>query len=181
MIRAFVAIHLPDVVAHEVVALQAGLPAGRPVPMENLHMTLSFLGEHQGPIVEDVHHALSEIQLPRFELRLEGVDAFGNGRVRLLCARAAPSSSLSHLHASVLQAVRLAGLDRPRQKFLPHVTLARCGGKGASGEDAQKLREFAASKTGFRSGFKVEGFALVRSHLGQGNPHYEDLAEYPLS
>jgi RNA 2',3'-cyclic 3'-phosphodiesterase len=180
MIRSFVAIRLPDAVSGEVLAAQSGLPSGRPVPPENLHLTLAFLGEHPAPVVEDVHHALAEIRAQRFGIRLEGLDAFGNGRVRLICARVAASEALSHLHASVRQAARLAGLDLPRERYVPHVTLARCGNKGASGEDAWKLRDFAAQRSGFRAQFEAESFALVRSHLGQSGPFYEDLAEYVL-
>jgi RNA 2',3'-cyclic 3'-phosphodiesterase len=180
MIRSFVAIRLPEAAAGEVVAAQSGLPAGRPVPLENLHLTLAFLGEHPAPVVEDVHHALADIRAQRFEIRLEGLDAFGNGRVRLVCARVAASDALTRLQASVRQAARLAGLDLARTKFVPHVTLARCGNRGASGEDAWKLRDYAARRAGFRVDFEAGSFALVRSHLGQSGAFYEDLAEYFL-
>lgn len=181
MIRSFVAIRLPETTAGEVVAVQAGLPSGRPVPLENLHLTLVFLGEHPAPVVEDVHHALSEIRAPRFELRLEGLDAFGNGRIRLVCARVAPSEPLTHLHASVRQAARMSGLDLPRARYVPHVTIARCGNRGAGGEDAMKLRDFAARRAGFRARFEADSFALIRSHLGGSGPYYEDMAEYALT
>ncbi|WP_424933062.1 RNA 2',3'-cyclic phosphodiesterase [Amaricoccus macauensis] len=181
MIRCFVAISIPKTVAPQILAAQAGLPAGRPVPAENLHLTLAFLGEHPEPVVEDVHHALSEIRSPCMDVQLEGLDAFGNGRVRLVCIRAVLSENLARLNASVKQAARLAGLNLPREKYVPHVTIARCGSKGASGEDALKLRDFAARKAGFRASFRAESFVLVRSYLGQSGPSYEDLAEYPLT
>jgi 2'-5' RNA ligase len=45
--RVFVAIDLPDEVRRELETLQNALPVGRPVPAENLHLTLSFLGDQQ--------------------------------------------------------------------------------------------------------------------------------------
>lgn len=180
MIRSFVAIELPGEIANEVVRIQAGLPAGRPVPVENLHLTLAFLGENPGPVVEDIHHALGGIRFAPLEIRFEGLDAFGNGRVRLVCARAVLTEALSRLHASVRQAVRMAGVNMPRERYTPHVTIARCGSKGASGEDAQKLRDFAARSAGFQASFEAESFSLLRSHLGQSGPHYEQLAVYDL-
>ncbi len=180
MIRSFVAIQIPEPAAGQLVRAQAGLPAGRPVPIENLHLTLAFLGEHPGPVVEDVHHALSGIRALQPEIRLDGLDAFGNGRVKLVCARVVPTEQLSQLQASVRRAAQMAGLDLPREKFVPHITIARCGSKGAAGEDARKLRDFAALGAGFRARFQAESFGLVRSHLGQTGPYYEQMAEYPL-
>jgi RNA 2',3'-cyclic 3'-phosphodiesterase len=180
MMRSFVAVRVPERVSSELMATQAGLPAGRPVPRENFHLTLSFLGEHPEPVVEDVHHQLATIRTPRFRLELEGLDAFGGNRIRLLCARARLSPSLETLNARVRQAARLAGLSLPRERYVPHVTLARLNGQGAVGDEAQRLRDFAALRAGFRAGFEVESFCLIRSHLKQGGPIYEDLAEYAL-
>jgi RNA 2',3'-cyclic 3'-phosphodiesterase len=181
MIRSFVGIRLPERLSASVVATQAGLPAGRPVPQENLHLTLAFLGEQPEPVVEDIHHALAQIRASRFEIALTGLDAFGNGRIRLVCARVRPTEALSNLRASVRRSASLAGVELPRGRYTPHVTIARCGGKGASGDEAQKLRDFAARNAGFRADFEAPSFSLIRSHLGKDGAHYKDLAEYDLT
>lgn len=180
MIRSFVGLRIPPEVVPRLIAAQAGLPACRAVAPENFHLTLAFLGENPEPLVEDVHHALSDIRAQDFEVELDGLDAFGGPRIRSVCARAKLSPGLEGLHGSVRQAVRMAGLSLPRARYTPHVTLARCNGQGAGGEDAQKLRDFAARGAGFRARFAAGSFALIDSHLRQSGPIYVDLAEYAL-
>lgn len=181
MIRAFVAIPLPEDVVDALVAAQAGLPAGRPVAPENLHITVAFLGEHPEPLVEDVHFALDNIRAPAFELTLDGLGLFGGDRPRSLHAEVKPEPTLTHLREKVLQAARSAGLRMDRTRYSPHVTLARFN-KGLNGEDMEKMRTFAVRRMAFRAGpFPVDEFHLYRSTLGRNGPIYEELAAYPLN
>jgi 2'-5' RNA ligase len=180
MIRAFVAIALPEEVAGDLIAAQAGLPAGRPVEPGNLHLTVAFLGEHPGPVIEDAHFAFAGFRLPAFELTLEGLGLFGEPRPRVLHAGVRPEPGLTRLREKVVQAARGAGLDLGRERYQPHVTLARFN-RGLDGADALRVRDFAGRGAGFRSGpFRVESFGLWRSFLGRSGPVYEEMAEYAL-
>jgi RNA 2',3'-cyclic 3'-phosphodiesterase len=180
MIRAFVAIPMPEPVTHALMAAQAGLPCGRPVPAENFHITLAFLGEHPEPLIEDVHFALAGIQAPAFELRLAGLGLFGGERPHQLITEPRREPRLEHLRDKVVQAARGAGLRMERARYLPHVTLARFN-NGLRGEEAEAMRAFAARGAGFRAGpFEVGEFVLFRSSLGRRGPTYEELAAYPL-
>ena len=180
MIRAFVAIPLPDEVAGDLVAAQAGLPAGRPVEPENLHLTLAFLGEHPEPVIEDVHFALAAFRLPSFDLTLEGLGLFGDVRPRVLYAGIRREPGLTRLRDKVVQAARGAGLDPERKRYQPHVTLARFN-RELDGADALRVRDFAGAGGGFRARpFRVESFGLWRSFLGRSGAIHEEMAEYPL-
>lgn len=180
MIRAFVALPLPDQVCDTLEAAQAGLPAGRPVPPENLHLTLVFLGEHPEPVIEDVHLALEDLRAPGFDLTIDGIGVFGGAVPRLLYASVAPEPALAHLRRKVARAAREGGLTPEGGRFTPHVTLARFP-KDLSGEDLQALQAFLGRRTALAAGpFAVEGFSLYRSHLGRNGPAYEELAHYPL-
>ena len=181
MIRAFVAIPLPNEILRELEAAQAGLPAGRPVAPENFHITVAFLGEHPEPLIEDVHYALDTIRAPAFELTLDGLGLFGGDRPRSLHAEVKAEPMLGHLREKVLQAARSAGLRMDRARYSPHVTLARFN-KGLTPEDAEKMRTFTVRRMAFRAGpFQVEEFVLYRSTLGKNGPIYEELAAYPLN
>ena len=181
MIRAFVGIPLPEAVADALGAAQAGMPAGREVPSDNFHITLAFLGDQPEPVVEEAHHALDAVRAPSFSLRVEGLGMFGGARPRVLFAEVAPDPGLSRLHRKVLRAVHDAGIELARQRFHPHVTLARFG-DGLRGEDAAEMQAFVARRIGLRAGpFSVDHFVLYRSHLGRAGAAYEALAEYPLA
>ncbi len=181
MIRAFVAVPLPEPVVRTLVAAQAGLPAGRPVPPENLHITVAFLGEHPEPLIEDVHLALDNIRAPAFELTLDGLGLFGGDKPRVLYAEVQPEPMLAHLREKVLQAARGAGIRMDRARYNPHVTLARFN-NGLKGEDAEKMRNFTVRRMALKAGpFEVDEFHLYRSNLGRKGPIYEELAAYPLN
>ncbi len=180
MIRAFAAIALPGPVTSALTAAQAGLPAGRPVPPENFHLTVAFLGEHPEPVIEDVHLALDGIRAPGFELSLSGTGLFGGRRSRVLYAGVRPEPALDRLRKKVVQAARGAGLRLPRGRYTPHVTLARFNA-GLQGDEAVEMRDFAARRMGLAAGpFEVGEFLLIRSTLGRNGPVYQELAAYPL-
>jgi 2'-5' RNA ligase len=181
VIRAFVGLALPGDVVRALTAAQAGLPCGRAVVPENLHVTLAFLGEHPEPLVEDVHLALESIRAPGFELTVAGAGLFGGERPRVLYAGIRPEPALNRLRKKVVQAARGAGLRMPRERYSPHVTLARMNG-GVIGEEAQEIRDFTARRMDLAAGpFIVEEFLLYRSTLRREGPVYEELAAYPLS
>lgn len=180
MIRAFVAVPLPDRVRDTLEAAQAGLPAGRPVPPENMHLTLVFLGEHPEPVIEDVHLALEDLRAPGFDLSIAGIGVFGGAVPRIFYADVAPEPALTHLRRKVARAAREGGVTPEGGRYTPHVTLARFP-RDITGEDLQAVQAFLGRRTGLAAGpFAVEEFGLYRSHLGRNGPIYEELAHYPL-
>jgi 2'-5' RNA ligase len=180
MIRAFVGIPMPEETADRLAAVQAGLPTGRAVAPEGLHLTLAFLGEQPEPVVEDVHLALGDIRTGPAALVLEGLGMFGGATPRSLHAVVRPDPALSALRKQVQRAAREAGVDLPREKFVPHVTLARFR-QGMAPEDLALLHRYVAARMGAVSGrVPVTEFTLYRSHLTSEGAAYEALAEYPL-
>jgi 2'-5' RNA ligase len=83
LLRAFIAVEIPSelrqAVSTAAAPLQKGIgPAVRWVAMENMHLTLKFLGDVSPANVERLSEMLrSEAQLfPSFELRIQGLGAF---------------------------------------------------------------------------------------------------------
>jgi 2'-5' RNA ligase len=178
VIRAFAAIGLPEAVRFDLMLLQQGLGLPRPVPPENLHMTLVFLGELPEPVLADVDLAFGAVRAPGFPLAVKGVGMFGGARPRVVYAGVAAEPALMHLQAKLETAARQAGVEVEARRYVPHVTLARLPERlegRARIEHAVALRGLHAPPA-----FQVEDFTLYRSHLTGRGPVYEELAAYPL-
>ena len=185
MIRAFVALPLPEPLRQKLMLAQALLPlprpAARPVVPANMHLTLAFAGEHPEPVVEDLHHALGDLRTPEFALQLRGIAMFGGRTPRSIHAGALRCAVLDRLQRKVLRAMEEVGIEVERRRFVPHVTLARLDWRRMADTDRARLLEAVAGHTGFAAGpAGVEAFALYRSRLGREGPHYEELARYAL-
>jgi 2'-5' RNA ligase len=90
--RLFVALCLPTEALHALETLQDRLPVGRPVPADNLHLTLAFLGEVDDTAAEALHDALSNPRAAPVVLALGGAEVFGgrHGQAIALGAEGGP-------------------------------------------------------------------------------------------
>ncbi len=181
MIRAFVALPLPDEVEDRLETLQKTLPAGRPVARDTFHLTLAFVGEHPPEAIEALHEELSLIHAEAPEIALAGLGTFGKGSPKLLFATVAENAPLMHLHQEVKAAMRRAGLTPSGEKYRPHVTLARFRRRLDPAEE-QRLAGYLSAASGFAPPpFRPACFTLFQSTLRQGqSPRHEVLAAYPL-
>ncbi len=178
MIRAFAALALPETLRFELMLIGQGLPVPRPVPPENLHLTLAFLGEIPEPLLEEVDLAFRQLRAPGFDLTLSGLGLFGGRKPRIAYIGAADSPGLRHLQSKVETAARSVGVALPAHRFVPHVTLARLPERHAANG---RLEAEVAARTATRlPGFPVEDFRLYRSRLAASGARYEELACYPL-
>lgn len=132
MPRLFSAVEIPRSVVERLVMFRSGLSGARWIDPENYHLTLRFIGDVDGATARDFMHALGKIEMPPFELRLNGLDSFGGKKPRTLFAGLAPSESLQILQAATERAAREVGLPPEGRNFKPHVTLARLRGARAS-------------------------------------------------
>ena len=127
---------------------------------------------------DDLDAALSKLKGPPFDVALCGVDAFGGDKVRHLYARVEPSPALFNLHAAVAQAARSADVALEARRYVPHVTLARMGGRRPD----ERIGRWFEGASAFRCApFAVDGFALFSSSLGNGPPVYRIERRYPLA
>lgn len=179
MIRAFIALPLPEEIRSRLAVAQFLLPLPRRLPVESLHITLAFLGDRPVPVLEEVDLALAALRLPPFPLSLGGFGLFGADRPRSLHARVVPEPALDRLHARIARACTLAGAPPEARRFVPHVTLGRFRSAMA---DAMRLERAVAEGAGFAAGpWQADRFALYRSDPGAEGPRYSELASYPLA
>ncbi len=178
-IRSFLAIALPEPVADALDAAAEGLRAGNPVPVENMHLTLAFLGDVRGPDLEELDDTLQRLRAPLVPVAFTEWGVFGGGAPRSLHAAVSTDPALRHLQAKVEQAARGVGLDLPRRRFLPHVTVARFRGTAA---DAPEVTRFL-----FRhplpamDSFEADEVVLYRSTLTRYGPEYDEMERYSFA
>lgn len=178
--RLFVAIALPEDVVARLEDLQDRIPAGRLVPPENLHLTISFLGEVEERDTEALHEALSEIDAVPFDLSLAGLGTFGSRSPNVLWIGVRLCEPLDRLHRKVRGAIHAAGLMTERERFRPHVTLARFG-SGLTPDEERRMASFMAVWGATEiAPFVVDGMSLIQSRLGKDAARYEELAVYPF-
>ena len=178
--RAFVAIDLPEDTRHAIAALQGGLRVGRKVPEENLHLTLAFLDDQPEPVLRALHDALSTLGVAPFPLYFTGLDLFGGKRPRVLFLRVCASEPLLSLQQNVRRAARDAGIDLPRERFRPHVTLARFRRDMLEEQSMQVGAFLAQSADVTPNPFDVQSFSMFASSLHPDGAVHEVLARYQL-
>ena len=178
--RTFVALELPDVLLDSLEKVQGRLPVGRASKRETLHLTLAFVGELPEERIEALHEELSLIRAVAFEVQLSGLGTFGGPTPTILFADVQQNAALAALHKRVRSALRKAGISAPRERFRPHVTLARFRAGMAAG-DQQRLAEFLSGHAAFAPPpFRAHHFTLFRSILYPDGPHHEAMSRYPL-
>lgn len=133
----------------------------RPVPPEDLHVTLHFLGAVETARAAALAPAL-DVAFEPFTLAV-GAAALWRGGIAVHEAAVVPG--LVALHQALARALLAQSFALESRAYRPHVTVARRAEGGAPPEDGEIVE------------WRVRGFALVRSAGGR----YEPLVRYPLT
>lgn len=176
--RAFVGLPLPDPVADALDAVAQALPAGRTVDCHNLHLTLAFLDDQPEQLLEALHDRLAALDWQAPRIVVTHLDLFGGATPRLIAAAVARDPALDALRDKVRGAARHCGIDLPRERFRPHVTLARLRGRPAP-DMLARLQAAAGTRLDTVPPFSAHRLALFRSTLGPEGADYDILADYP--
>ena len=159
--RLFVSLELPRSVTERFTELDPHLRGVRWLAPEQMHLTLSFLGNVPVEVEKKFKTNLAAISWRAFFLPLTGFGAFpGKGRPSVIwigVGRGHPH--LFQLHKRVQEAALAAGLEPDLRSFHPHITVARC--RDVSPE---VIRPFLKAHAAFDAGMiHVESFALNSS------------------
>ncbi|MBV4459004.1 RNA 2',3'-cyclic phosphodiesterase [Pseudomonas sp. COR58] len=143
------------------------LRAGKPVPADNFHLTLLFLGAVPLAQIAPVCEAAAKVGTPGAALRisLDRLQVWRKAGVLSLAPEQAPPPLLRLVYA-LEQAMLPFGFEAPPREFQPHLTLMR--------DFREPVPESATAPEFF---LRAERFALFESHKGR----YRVLAEWPLA
>jgi RNA 2',3'-cyclic 3'-phosphodiesterase len=178
MYRLFVAIELPTAVKQHLSLMLCGVPGARWTEPEQMHLTVRFIGEVDGGVMEDIMGALKAVRVDPFSVHLKGVGHFPPRQdPQTLWVGVEKSEGLSLLRGRVESALVRAGVPRERRKFHSHVRLAYLKNSKLS-KVATYLSQHALLEV---APFDVTRFCLFSSQLGSKGAVHRPEAVYKLS
>lgn len=177
MHRLFVACVPPPAIRCALVDLMGGVEEARWQTEAQLHMTLRFIGDVDGPTAATVADRLAQVRSPRFEMAAVGVGYFEKrGKIHTVWAGVSPGDAPAALHRKIDHALISAGLAPEARAYRPHITLARLSRPVA---DVAPFLQAAAGLA--LPAFPVEQFVLFESLPSADGRVYRAAANYPLS
>lgn len=99
-------------------------PAARVVDVDNLHLTLFFLGQVDEAAKTQLITAASCIRQPAFNLTLDTLSGFSRPKIVYLAPSEVPDA-LVQLQQQLAALCEAAGFNDIHDKYRPHITLAR--------------------------------------------------------
>jgi 2'-5' RNA ligase len=183
--RTFIAVDALDAVH---VQAQQAIARLRPlagnvkwVEPENLHWTLSFLGDLRDEEIAEVCRRVGKVvaRIESFAVSAWGVGAFPRtDRPRTLWLGVGEGSEVfCQLQAALEADLENLGFRAEKRRFVPHLTLGRVGPGGGGNrltEELVRLADFDGGQMG------VDQVVVYASHLERSGPIYTPFAHLPL-
>lgn len=182
-VRCFISVDVDDpIILDELVSFQSALKGTgadvKCVEMENIHLTLRFLGDVRQGLLGQLSNLVEEVEFDPFRMELRGIGAFPNlRRPRVVWVGLTEGADeLSRIFNDLEADLTELGFRPESRGFSPHITLARV----RSGRNRAQLVEqlMMHADDGF-GGSLVESIRLKKSVLTPRGPIYSIIAESP--
>ena len=176
--RLFTAIQLPENICDSIENISHGIPGVRWTKRENIHITLSFIGDVEQNKLSLIKDILSEIHFDSFDLELSGVGQFLTMRsINTIWLGVKNPERITMLQTLIVKGLKKAGFETEKNKYIPHLTLARL--KHVS---INKIQEYMEEFSLFQSDpFRVNEFFLYSSKLYPDGPVHTVEKEFFLN
>lgn len=183
-IRAFIAIELSESVRQAITKQTTrlrqyiGEELIRWVSLENIHLTLKFLGEVPSNHLGFIKQSLAQTAAPfsAFDLQIGGLGSFPNSKLpRVLWVGIHAPATLPTLHQNIEAAMDKLGYKKEERPFFPHLTLGRAR-QNISPTDSVKIRDaLQAIQLGNIGTARVNSVHLIKSDLNSTGSEYTKL------
>ena len=164
--RIFIALQFEETFRQALLDVQSALKncgiKGNYTKPENLHLTLTFIGEYGNP--QKILDVLDDIEFTPFELSLNRIGRFET----ILWAGLSASEQLSQNVKRIRRALAEQKIHFDRKKFMPHITLVRQ-------YYLTKGTEFPDIVIPHLS-MKVTDFSVMRSERGKNGMIYTEIS-----
>jgi RNA 2',3'-cyclic 3'-phosphodiesterase len=188
LLRAFIAVEIPLTVRQAVCEATSALQNGigslvRWVPMENMHLTLKFLGDISPSNVDMLTQMIrSEVDLYNcFEIQLNGLGSFPDlKRPRVIYIGIQAPAALVALHRGIESASRRLGYESEERGFSPHLTIGRVKQNVTVTEQQTIRRALEGAKIDSLGTARVDSVHLFKSDLKPTGSVYTRMYSAPL-
>jgi 2'-5' RNA ligase len=189
LLRAFIAAEIPSSV-HQAILQKTepmrkslGTAIVRWVPIQNIHLTLKFLGDVAPANVDALTQMLGmeAVRIDPFDIYIGGLGSFPSlKRPRVLFVGVRAPAELEALYRGIESACARLGYESKERGFSPHLTLGRVK-QDASTADQQKIRRVSAElKIDSLGTARVDSVHLYKSELKPNGAVYTQLFSAPL-
>jgi RNA 2',3'-cyclic 3'-phosphodiesterase len=140
---------------------------GRPVPADNIHLTLAFIGAWPATELPSLLAAAAAVEIEPMRITLDTQGGFRRAGIAWIGA-SSPPPALDALAKSFTPLLVANGVAQVEPRFHPHVTLARrCRGPYPH----EAVGPFV---------WDIDSIALIRSETGAEGARYTQIASWPL-
>ena len=188
LLRAFIAIEIPHAIRETVCDVTSSLrnetgALVRWVPIENMHLTLKFLGDVSPANVDLLTHMLqAEAELFNcFSVQLSGLSSFPDRkRPRVIYVGIQAPSALEALQRGIESASRRLGYESEERRFSPHLTIGRVKQNVSATEQQTIRRALEGTKIDSLGTARVDSVHLYKSDLKPTGSVYTRLSSAPF-
>jgi len=188
LLRAFIAVEIPSELREAIGTARAPLQKGvgsivRWVPVQNMHLTLKFLGDVSPANVEMISEMLrAEVDLFHcFEMRLSGLGSFPSlKRPRVIYIGIQAPATLEALQRGIESASRRLGYESEERGFSPHLTIGRVKQNVTATEQQTIRRALEETRIDLLGTARVDSVHLYKSDLKPTGSEYARLYSAPL-
>ncbi|MEM0465907.1 MAG: RNA 2',3'-cyclic phosphodiesterase [Candidatus Pacearchaeota archaeon] len=178
MTRTFISLGLSNEAINEIKRIQdllmdKNLFSGKFTGLENLHLTLKFLGEISEEKICEVRKILEKIRMKKFFAKFSDIGVFSPEFIRILWIKL-DGEGVFDLQEIIDQ--KLSDLFEPENRFMSHITIARI----KNIKDRKKFFEYINSIKVNEINFEINCFYLMSSNLTSKGPIYTVLNKYNL-
>jgi 2'-5' RNA ligase len=147
---------------------------------ENIHITLSFLGDTEEMLIEDIISMMKKKceASGRFELFIKGCGIFRNvNDPRIIWIGIEPSEKLLSLNSIIMKGLKGLGIEIEDRPFKPHLTIGRI--KRLNDKETLKYLTDKYQNSEIQN-IVIREVILYESILLQSGPVYKPLARFNL-
>lgn len=175
---------MPETVKSALTALQQDLKKCgadiKWVKLENIHLTLKFLGNIEekdvGNIVKRIEGACAGHSF--FDLEISSIGVFPDIRSpRVLWAGIQGNDILAGLHRDIDEGMALLGFKKEERRFSPHLTIGRFRSFKGKAALADKIERHRDDRLGL---VNVKSVFFMKSDLGPAGAKHSRIAEIIL-